>query len=689
MQALVDGILNVPIQPARNVWNKTKNGEKVAGDHKKTDGTTKKPETIAEVGGKINMSIKNFNAKKSRYGPDGYKKELYRYLNELKELGGQPTAEQHAKLRTLADSNEDLRNLMHIFAEGPQEEQPPIDVDDPMVRPDDTPRRPSPDGDQPPAKRPNLAPRVLATTDPTPVPTAAATLPPTVAPTAAAVEPIEVDMASAPSAGPSGGNDPSGNNANWMCQSFAPQYKEGPDGLTVTFGGSRLQYTWALDMRTHNVDGYGDFVPMGHSLPWSWIPFYCTPAEWSSLPWYTHDMEISRVGVSITPVGKEVQFATASGESTIASNEHMAVGFKAVGLNHRKDIPAFGVRRVKNNESTSKLITKESTSIDYVDLRKRYWGGLSDFTVNEEPASYATDKQVSTAELSIRENEIVNGIYVDKFNKATKANNKACFGAVLKDRYVQRFPLVQAMGKPIIQEVYSPKCGLINSQPHRILIQNSKTCLIGGPQNTSTQVYAQDPATKDNYVQYEQVSSKFSRNTNIGEKDLGKMGSYHANVEKFRIQGYGDRMAPQADGTTMPSLTFGVCPIRLINLASSTPEYVNARCIWKIDYFMEIKCKFQVPSHCFATTVSANGTNYPSHMYISNQPRSLLLPYTWKTTPADQPDIEDYSPYALHIEKQGHVEHTAYLDTADTVANIMGAEFEVPWQASTKGLLGI
>lgn len=675
MQAIVDGILNVPVQPARKTWNKIKNGEKVAGDHRKTDGTTKKPETLAEIGGKINMSIKNFNAKNSRYGPGGYKTELFRYLNEMKEMGGQPTAGQHEKLRALSETNEDLRTLMDIFAEGPQEDPPPLDQDEPM-RPEGTPRRPSPDiEDQQPAppKRPALEPRVLnATAAPTEAPVIQA-------PAAAAPE-----MATA--AGPSGGgSDAAGNNASWSCKSFGPQYQEGPDGLTVTFGGSRLQYTWGLDMRTHNVNNIGDFVPMGHSVPWHWIPFYCTPAEWESLPWKTHTMKIKRVGVSITPVGKETQFATASGESTIASNEHLAVGFKAVGLNYAAGIPSTGIRRIQNNQEDSKLITKTSSDINYLDLRKRYWGDLSDWTANSEPNSYKDDAQVSTAECSIRENEIVSGIFIQAFDKTTKANNKANFGNVLKDRYIERFPLMPQMGVPIIQEVYSPKNGVINTQPHRLLIENEMQCNRGGPGASSMPVNYLDTTNKTNKLQMATSYSVVSRNTNIGTDYMYNIGTYHGNVEKTRLVGMGgDRHCEQSTLALQPLITFGLQPIRLINIASSKPEYVNARVVWKIDYFMEISCSFMKPEHCFATNVSANGTHYPVHMYTSPLPRTVLVPVGWDN---NVPGKEEVGMYSNHCQKDGRGEYTVYASADDSLEKIMGAGTTAPcWTAPTEGL---
>lgn len=681
MQAIVDGILGVPIQPVRN-WNKVVDGQKVKGDHKKTDPTTRKPETLAEIGGKINISLRNFNAKKSVYGPGGYKRELIRYLKELKELGGKPSDVQWQKAMNLND--EEIVNVLQIFADGPQVQEPDDNrveeqteaVTEQMVRPDGTPRRPSPDsqGEQPPAaKRPAIEPRVLNTP--------AATAAPTAAPTASATVPA-MDSSSM---GASGGNDPAGNGAMWESQSFQPQYSKGDDCDIITFGGSRMQYTWALDMRSHNVDGYGDFVPVGHTVPWHWIPFYCTPTEWGSLPWRSHLLKIKRVGVSVTPIGKEVQFNTASGTSTIASNEHLALGFKAVGLNKREDIPAFGLRRVKNNESTSTLITSTSADIDYKDLRTRYWGPLSDFTVNEVPARYSTTSQVSCAELSIRENEIVSGIYVDKFDKTTKANNKASFGAVLLDRYVTRFPLMPAMGKPIIREVYSPQCGMLNTQPHRICIENSKGPLVGD--KGTAQVYHQYSNTINNKFDSIGNNAQVSRNTNVAAEKVSQLGSYHATVEKFRMLNITGMYKGGHSGQVQPSITFGMAPIRLIDITASAPSYVNARCVWKIDYFIEIEARMMKPEHCFATTVSANGSVYPDHMYISPIPRVYNLPTSWNETITDQPTRENLNVESQHITKGGYTHY--HYDTSTTVNDIAGASYISYWPQSNAGLFEV
>ena len=548
-----------------------------------------------------------------------------------------------------------------------------------MVRPDGTPRRPSPDsqGEQPPAaKRPAIEPRVLNTAAPTAAPTASAT---------------SATMADASSAGPSGGSDPAGNNAMWMCQSHPAQYQETPNGLKVTFGGSRLMYTWALDMRSHAVSYFGDFVPVGHSIPWDWIPFYCTPGEWATLPWKTHEMKIKRVGVSVTPVGKEVQFATASGTSTIASNEHLAVGYRAVGLNFRKDIPAYGLRRVKNNETTSSLITNTSDYIDYIDLRKRYWGDCSDFTLNTDPVRYGTSAQLSTAEMSIRENEIVGGIYVNNFDKAIKANNKATFGSVLLDRYVTRFPLMPAMGQPIIQETYEPKFGHINVQPHRILMQKLRNMNFKGAGNVAVQQWNSSlDGTINNKVSGISTSGDVSRNANIGSAEISQLGSYHGQIEKQRIQPLGGYTADLPTGAGQKSINFGMCPIRLINIASSAPEYVNARVVWKIDYFMEIECSFMKPSHCYATNISADGTVYPPHMYTDPIPRLYFGPQSWDTTNTDQPAKEE--DFEGHMFQRAGHQFTAapgVSGTAPTVETLMGAGATASWTASTKGLLEI
>lgn len=676
MQALVDGILAVPQQPIHKTWHKVdKDGNRVAGDHKRTNQGTVKPTTIQEIGGKINICIKNYNAKKAAWD---YKSELIRYLNELHELNGTPNAAQREKLKKIALQDKAVKVLLDSFSEGPQVQSPPTSDPEPgpssteevgqtessMPRPEGTPRRPSPSADEPPTKKIGLAPRVLNTTEATSA--------------AAAEEPM------ATTAGPSGGGDAAGNNANWTAQSFSGQV--GPDG-TRTFGGSRLMYTWALDMRTHNIPDYGDFVPMGHTLPWDWIPFYCTPAEWNSLPWKTHQLTIKRVGVAVTPVGKEVQFATALSTSTIASNEHVAIGLSAVGLNLRKDLPAFYTRRIKNNETGSSLITNSSTAIDYKDLRTRYWGPLNDFTVTVDPDSYKTDKQVSCAELSIRENEIVNGVLIDKFDKAVKANNKAQFGSILKDRLVKRFPLAPNMGKPVIQEVYEPKCGILNTQPHRRLIQNTVNHLIGGEANTTAQLWFNAGGANEKNKQVSAQSNvNCSRNVNIGVGVYRQIGSYHASVDKQRVIQIGGGFAnsEQASGQAQPSITFGMCPIRLINLAASAPEYVNARCLWKIDYFMEISAVPFVPSYPFATNVSVDGTVFPEHMYIDYQPNTLIVPPSWNATNTAQPDYEDLDYQSQHCTRSGFIQYT-YAAGSD-LTEVMGQGMPTNWTASTNGL---
>lgn len=686
MQNIIDVIAGVPVRPTPHVWNKVVDGEKVPGDHKKTNPGTRKPETIAEVGGKINICIKNFNAKKSAYGPGGYKRELLRYLKELKQLGGDLTEGQRLKLNDIRDPDvQSLIGDLFIEADAPQVAAPPVDVDDPMVRPQDTPRRPSPDSQEeapPPAKRPvnhHIQPRILN---------------PTEAPVTAAAAPIEVDTPDVvmdTQGAVSGGNDPAGNGAMWSCQSHAPEIIEQGGKLKLRFGGSRLQYTWAMDMRAHNISELAaDFVPIGHSLAWEVPSFYCTPADWKLIPFQTHKCRISRVGVAVTPVGKETQFNTASGTSTIASNEHLCVAFKSVGMNFRHDIPATGYRRVKNNESSSTLITNVSENIDWVDLRKRYWGPLSDWTSGETPARYGTTSQVSCAELSIRENEIVCGVYVDPFDKSTKANNVASFGALLKDRLVERFPLTPAIGKPIIQEIYEPIDGTLNYQPHRYLLKGAKDVSVFGKENTSAFLYSSAGSISvDNKMTFINRDESFSRNANIAQSgyELGMTGSYHTLIEKYRnVHGQSGYDTKTHTGKSMPMLTFGLCPIRLINIASSAPEYVNARVIWKIDYFMEVECEFMRPEYCFATNISADSTIYPVNMYTSLIPRHMLNPCTYNSTLTEQPQYETLAPKAIQFQKNGQISYDYVY--ADTVNGIMGAgaSDDVTWKQSTQGL---
>jgi len=679
----------VSTQP--KVYNKNKDGHKVPGDHRKSVSTLA-PTSVDAVGGKISQSIRNYWSKKPAWD---YHKEILRYLPELHQFpNAHLTPKQKddfvkigEKLKLNKDTKryEELRPLIDKYVIGEQAPPPPVDV---PMRPEGTPTRYR-DEDQeepPPPKRPDITPRHFDF---------AQIEQPEAGPSNQA-EPIDVDQTpntmSDGKSGPSGGADAAGNDANWRCKSFKPEYQHTPDGLKVIFKGSRLMYTWGLDMRTHNVANYGDFVPMGHSYPWEWIPSYCTIGEWNALPWATHDMNIAKVGVQVTPIGKESQFNTSSNESVIASNEHLTVGYKHVGINMDPSLPATGYRRIKNNVAGSSLITNTSEAVSYSDLRKRFWGPLSDFTLNEMPASYGTGEQVSCAEGSIRELETVCGIYVDKFDKAVKANNKATFGSVLKDRYFERFPLMPTMGKPVISEVYVPKNGIINTQAHRVLIKNSQNYSVNGPQNTARQVWCAEfssgtGATNKIVTANDTQTSQWtmSRNTNIGTGD--QLGSYHSLVEKYRfIETDGDSQASQHSGKGMPMLSFGMMPIRLINFTASAPEYVNARCVWKIDYFMEIDCKFQVPSYPFATNVSADGSIYPANMYTSLFPHIYLSPIGWSAMAGktNLPIYENLDVNALNLQNEGHLLYS--YNNAEATTAIAGAGSTTTWAQTTGGL---
>lgn len=679
----------VSTQP--KVYNKNKDGHKVPGDHRKSVSTLA-PTSVDAIGGKISQSIRNYWSKKQAWD---YHSEILRYLPELHQFpNAHLTPKQKddlikigEKLKENKDTKryEDLRPLIDKYVIG---EQAPAPVDVPM-RPEGTPTRYR-DEDQeepPPPKRPDFTPRHFDFAQieaPQPGPSSQA-------------EPIDVDQnpntMSDGKTGPSGGADAAGNNASWRCKSFKPEYENTPDGLKITFKGSRLMYTWGLDMRTHNVADIGDFVPMGHSYPWEWIPSYCTIGEWNALPWSTHDMKIARVGVQVTPIGKESQFSTNVDTSVIASNEHLTVGYKHVGLNHDPSLPATGYRRVKNNVTGTSLITESSDEISYSDLRKRFWGPLSDFTLNEMPTSYGKTGQLSCAEGSIRELETVCGIYVDKFDKAVKANNKATFGSIMKDRYIERFSLMPAIGKPIISEVYTPRNGIINTQAHRVLLKNSKNFTVNGPQHTSRDVWCAEFSNGTGATNkitcgndYSSAGWTVSRNTNIGTSD--QLGSYHALVEKYRfMETSGDAQSTQHGGKSMPMISFGLMPIRLINITSSAPEYVHARCVWKIDYFMEIECKYQIPSYPFATNVSADGTVYPANMYTSLFPRIYLCPaggWSSMTGKTNLPLYENLDPTAVALQNEGHVVYS--YNNGEATTNISGAGAPTSWAQTTGGL---
>lgn len=762
---LANAVVNVAKDP---VYNRYTQGGQVKGNHKVSEVTPSPLELLElarkkhpsddaaftaelrrQYGGKISSALNDKRLYASNPSRDYQKVEIPKWSEALQAAGGSWTVPQFKKIVEKAGAGEEWAQLVlsdynqfftsmggeynddykkviddnrgsdfinHLFpAENPvasQEEEPPVSfspVDPPMVRPEDTPRasqKRKQDLDLPEARRRlTYQTQPVGEAPPTSAPTAAPTAAPTSAPEPMVVEPPA--MATPDLNGASGGNDPSGSsNAFHVFKSTKPSYSQHDGGMTIKFGGTRLMYSWALDMRIHNVDGYGDFVPVGHTIPWDWIPFYCTPGEWNSLPWKTHSMSIKRVGVTITPMAKETQFNTASGTSQIASNEHFAMGHVAVGLNLREDIPGYGIRRIKNNESTSSLISTSSEAIDYKDLRKRYWGELSDMPYDgTKPNMYTNDKPRACSELGIREIETVGGMYVDRvyYNSGEGSNNKSLSGCPLLDRYITRFTFMPAIGHPIIQEEYVPKCGIINMQPHRILLENSRQIELRDGGLVRGSKYGFTMVKQDNRLQVNQIAKvnttgsscvgqlnpeeevEFSRNTNVGTTVLRNIGSYHALVDKSRIFDSNER--GDTCKTTQPSICFGMEPIRLINLTSSTPEYVNARAVWKIDYFIEISAVFDEPSYPFATNVNYNNVVFPANMYTSYIPRKMLNPLGWGTgTNTALPDKEIRQPSFKHgFERHGWPTTNATEDSV-TLADVAGTNAQTPWVQDKGGL---
>lgn len=262
-----------------------------------------------------------------------------------------------------------------------------------------------------------------------------------------------------------GGGSSAGQASGFVVKKNPPSFSS--DGSTVTFSGSRMMYSWAYNFREVSnpfatsqlkaMCSYGDFtfLPCGFDIPWDWIPFYCTPAEFDALDWGPRGriIEIDSVECKVTPVSKQVFFTTGSADTNPVSTEHAAFIYKCDNLNQ---IPGVMFQRLQliNGGSMNPTDGKCNT-IDYGRLRNRMWGQRD----RENDRGQITNTNV-TGNVPMmfgvsRELETVNGLLMD--NPKTYNLGHPAFLAEV----TETVPYTQACGQPFVSQTYKPVCGLL------------------------------------------------------------------------------------------------------------------------------------------------------------------------------------------------------------------------------------
>ena len=240
------------------------------------------------------------------------------------------------------------------------------------------------------------------------------------------------------------------------------------DGRHVCFSGTRAMYTWGYNFSeqvnpftakrelSYNAPGSQLCKPLGHTLPWDIIGFYCTPAEWESLLWKTHKIEIESVEVSVTPLDKTVFFTTGSTDSKPVSTEHSAYIYKVENLPSNVTTlrcqPKSGAIALDWTDDTNLAPT------DYTRLRDRLWG-----------PSTRTKTGHSCADGVKRELENLSCLLLDDPTKC------ADYGSFLLGEYQDVFSLEKVfkdaeMGIPFITKKYKPVCGLVNDPSTKVIM---------------------------------------------------------------------------------------------------------------------------------------------------------------------------------------------------------------------------
>lgn len=509
------------------------------------------------------------------------------------------------------------------------------------------------------------------------------------------VEPMQIDPNMSAATAPLGGGDASGSVASgeMSFRSYPMRQEFTNDGINVYCGGTRVMYTWAYQMSPHNLDGTTnasdpfaagvvDYYPVAHRLPWEWIPFYMTPAEWDDLLWNKADISVKHVRVRVTPLAKESQFSTSSTSTDPVSNEHLVLGKRCVGFNHKWP----GITMMRNyagNITGNTMQLSKSGNIDWAALRQKIWGDCSDWTSGQMVAN----KQ-SCMELFNRELECLDGVIIDAFDKTTRNNNTRNFGAPRFDQYFDRFNFMAAIGKPIIDEIYKPKHSILTKVPFRKLhvdpdisqFVNSGNGLVFARGYSNT-------VSKNRDNGYDGTDIDHSENFNIGATNL--TGGYHSLVEQMRtMPTHCEPWRGTDNYNPQPSISFGMCPIMPIDPTQELPKPIQARAMWKIDYEICIHQKphaggFPYATYCMPTQ-TAGKTRFPPNTRVGTKPNHIIFPLSYDATNTAIPDREQCSVTAgvLAFNGRGYYRNVANTGV-DTVA---GSGYTDPCVQSKDGL---
>lgn len=463
------------------------------------------------------------------------------------------------------------------------------------------------------------------------------------------------------------------------------------DGNTIIFSGSRLHYTWAT--RFDSVDnplatdvcrgtmncGKFKFKPLGYELPWDYIPFYCTAAEWEMCIDWTKKSWIDHVEVELTPMHKSVYFSTGSTTTQAVTNEYGPYLYKSVGFNHKYQ----HLYARLNCKPTAMSVTKSDFKlVDYADYASRCWG---------DRQRNAADRPGCDGEE--RELQIVGGILLDASN--TTDSTDSDYGVYTAWSETKRtIPFQACINKPFIREKYSPKVGLIHDPTEIVSIYKEGYTAAKVDANAVGVKAIHDPYLKGAALQmrrcdgtlaninsgsqdnpdnnrlynstdpYElgtsrdwdfgvqgadpnkfkisyknKITAQYSKALNsnaYGQMPLGGLAKYNSKIERAGhfVSTGADNDTYNSSTNTQPSIIFGMAPIRQMDLNQPANNFLKATITWCVTYKMVIKQQYIKPEIRFSQRRTYSGKNPipfksrydvtpPSHGYLIYREHSL------------------------------------------------------------------
>lgn len=335
---------------------------------------------------------------------------------------------------------------------------------------------------------------------------------------------------------------------------------------TVRFNKTRIMYSYGYS--TENIQqpepAYVENITTPLALvPVDALPFYLSEAEYQCLPF---GARASKVWCTVTPLGTRTAFDVGTTLSGTATSEYVAIGMVAEGLNmefygRNKEYGVVGTAPMKPT-STKGLSLKDMTS-------KLYSHVSSNAMCVPQPMDI-----YFVHEWNRSENPSANLLPLYQVHDR---------GVARFDEKVHQFLINQAIGQPIAEYSYTPKCSMLKANKDHFVPWDRRGNALESALPRAHSMALRLFETATNVPAIGDVG--FGTSTEVPVYINQVQPAYYRQIENYGAFKPG---AGTSDYGAQPQLHVGIQATPQLNPASESISYLNSACYWKIECGIEI-----------------------------------------------------------------------------------------------------